>query len=214
MKFSIREKVRPRNAGFTLLELLLAITLLSLITAAITGGIHLGRRTWEAGRASESIDEIEDAARSIRKLLSNTFLVRVVSASAKPTDPAVAVFKGNESNCRFVSLSQGYSNWGGLLLTEIGVQPIETDEDIDVWTNVFRSDSINMPREAMRRTSLLRGVQNFRFSYFGSLASGQPPVWSAVWPEQAGLPLLVSFTLVARRQGKLFETSATVAIPQ
>ncbi len=37
--------------GFTLLELLIAITLLAAITAILTTGFHLSLRSWEAGRA-------------------------------------------------------------------------------------------------------------------------------------------------------------------
>jgi general secretion pathway protein J len=206
--------VNAYRNGFTLLELLLSILLLSMLVAAISGGIHLGKRSWEAGRAGETIDEVEQAAGAIRTLLSRTFLVRYRSQNANATDAAAAVFIGNESNCRFAALSQGYSDWGGVLLTEIGIQPSAQNEELSIWTILFRANSVNAARETMRKTSLLDGVQSFRFLYFGVRNPGQPPTWSPTWPEQAVLPLLVSFTIVVKRQNKFIEVSSTVAIKQ
>ena len=37
-----------RNAGFTLVELLVAITLLALVSAALFGGLRFGARAWES----------------------------------------------------------------------------------------------------------------------------------------------------------------------
>ena len=38
----------PAEQGFTLLEILVAITLLGLLMAALFGGVRLGVRAWEA----------------------------------------------------------------------------------------------------------------------------------------------------------------------
>ena len=41
---------RLRQGGFTLLELLIAITLLGLILVLLFGGLRLGMRSWDAGQ--------------------------------------------------------------------------------------------------------------------------------------------------------------------
>ena len=51
--------------GFTLLELLLAISLMAMITSSIMGGVHLGRRAWETSRASDSSNENDPCLRVI-----------------------------------------------------------------------------------------------------------------------------------------------------
>ena len=43
--------VSSRSAGFTLLELIIAIALVGLVAVALAGGIRLGARVWEAGDA-------------------------------------------------------------------------------------------------------------------------------------------------------------------
>ena len=76
--------------GFTLLELLVAITLLGLLMAALLGGLRLGARVWETGEdrldASARIQVVQDF---LRQRLAEA---RGSEASASPaieTDPVV-----------------------------------------------------------------------------------------------------------------------------
>ena len=48
---SRRHELRAAERGFTLLELLVAITLLGLLMAALFGGLRLGTRVWETADA-------------------------------------------------------------------------------------------------------------------------------------------------------------------
>ncbi|HNT58060.1 MAG TPA: prepilin-type N-terminal cleavage/methylation domain-containing protein, partial [Syntrophales bacterium] len=42
----------PGNRGFTLLELLISLTLLSVIAVLVFGALRLGVRAWEKGEAT------------------------------------------------------------------------------------------------------------------------------------------------------------------
>ncbi len=44
-------RIDSRQRGFTLLEILVAVTLLGLLMAALFGGVRLGVRAWEASGA-------------------------------------------------------------------------------------------------------------------------------------------------------------------
>ena len=54
--------------GFSILELIVTMTLLSIIVVTISGGIHFGQRVWEADKSSEFIDEIETTLSTLKIL--------------------------------------------------------------------------------------------------------------------------------------------------
>ncbi len=202
---------RPRN-GFTLLELLLAISLMSMITGSILGGISLGRRTWETTRASEALDEVENALRSATSLIARSVSLVVMTQNAETT---AAQFQGTPEACRFISLSEGGAQWGGLLLTEIGGDASGGGPELAVWTQAFRpAPGFAVNRDVMRKTVILKGVASFELSYFGVLEQGKPPVWTPNWIKRANLPKLIRVKIGANRFGSVIEASATVAIRQ
>jgi len=210
-------RLRARN-GFTLLELLLAISLLSLITSSILGGIHMGRRTWEATRASEALDEVENALRSVTMLFAHGYPMVMASQSLEGTLNAgqtPSPFAGTPDACRFIFLSEGGAQYGGLLLTEIGGDKTPEGPELAVWTEVFRTQpGFTLDRESMRKTVILKDVASFELSYFGFPEQGKPGVWLPNWSNRATLPKLVTVKIGANRLGRVIEASATVAIRQ
>jgi general secretion pathway protein J len=203
---------RSRN-GFTLLELLLAISLLALITASIMGGIHLGRRSWEASRASEALDEVESAARAVSRIVGKSFVVQPETPLGSSEQPAI--FMGAARGCRFVMLSECGAQWGGLILTEIGIDSGPGGDRLAVWTKLYRpQEGLSPARESMRKTVVLDGLEGLEFAYFGAAQQGQAPAWSASFRSATTPPALVSVKIAARRLGRIVETASTVALRQ
>ncbi len=205
--------------GFTLLEMLLAISLIALITGSIMGGLHLGRRAWETTRASEALDEVENAARGVTGLIGRSYLFSTEQQQSGPTPPPgqqqqqLRMFQGAPEACRFVMLSEGGAQWGGLILTEIGGEPGNESVELAVWTRVFRlQEGFGPSRGDMRKTVLLRNIASFELAYFGSPEEGRPPVWSAAWTNPKRMPTLVSVKIAANRLGRVIQAAATVAI--
>ncbi len=202
---------RAPRSGFTLLEMLLAITLLSMIVTAILGGLHLGRRAWESGKTYETVSEIEEAARAINGQLARAASIRMPPQANGGQSVA---FRGSSDRCRFLALSEGGAQWGGLILTEIA-GPQGAHEDVALWTSVFRpSPGLEAPRELMRRVSVLRNAAYFRLSYFGEVENGRPPAWTDQWIDHSDLPLLVGVRLAGESSGRTVDVSFVVALPQ
>jgi len=198
------------RAGFTLLELLLSLAILSLITGSIVGGLHLGKRAFETGKAYEEVNEVEEAARALASQLASASAVYVTS----PDKMQVVGFLGQPDGCRFLALSQGEAQWGGLVLTEIGGDETRADE-IEVWTRAYRpSEGFSIARAVMSKTPILRNTAYFKLSYFGVIEKDHPPVWTDTWGFRDVSPLLVAATVGARRSGHVVDVSFTVALPQ
>jgi general secretion pathway protein J len=195
--------------GFTLLELLLAVSLLALIVSTIMGGVGIGRRAWETSHASEALDEVESAARGVASLLARSFAPG--GSEARTISAPQVIFQGTREGCRFVALSEGGAQWGGLLLVEIGGDGTE----LAVWTGVYRSPEAARPgRAGMRKTVLLKGVASFELTFFGRSRDAKGLGWSPAWSEAENLPQLVSIRIGAYRLGRVIEAATTVALPQ
>jgi general secretion pathway protein J len=200
--------------GFTLLELLLAISLLALITASIMGGVHLGRRSWETTRASDALDEVENALRATAGLVAKSFAVIPDQTQFNGAEQP-SIFIGSPQSCRFVWLSEGGAQWGGLILTEIGVENGPGGGELAVWTKVYRpKEGLAPARASMKKTVILTGVAGLEFSYFGAQARDRPPAWNGGWSGAGKLPALVSIKIGARRLGRVMDVATTVATRQ
>jgi general secretion pathway protein J len=201
---------RSPRSGFTLLEMLLAITLLSLIVSSILGGLHLGRRAWEAGKTYETVSEIEESARAINGEISRALSIRIPRAN----NEQIVAFLGLPDSCRFLALSEGGAQWGGLILTEIGLSQ-EANDEVALWSRVFRpAEDFEQSRETLRRVSLLRDAVYFRLSYFGQIENGRPPIWTDRWIGRMTLPQLVSVRVAGKSSGRTVDVSFVVALRQ
>ncbi len=88
-------------------------------------------------------------------------------------------------------------------------------EDVALWSSVFRpSQGLDLPRDSMRRVSVLREAAYFRLSYFGEVEKGRPPVWTDQWIDRHDLPLLVAVRLAGESSGRTVDVSFVVALRQ
>ncbi|MGZ8995206.1 MAG: prepilin-type N-terminal cleavage/methylation domain-containing protein [Rhodospirillales bacterium] len=62
---------RSSEAGFTLLELLAALTVLAVLMAMMFGGLRFGARVWESGdEGLRGLSELQTAAGFIRRQIA------------------------------------------------------------------------------------------------------------------------------------------------
>jgi general secretion pathway protein J len=203
------------QAGFTLVELLVALALVSLITVAIMGGIDITRRVWQTGPEREVRAEIEAAADTLRTLLAQT-----VPAVAPGEDGmARLVFQGSPHDLAAVTLSDGRSRVGGMALTRIA---FATQADgratptgqILISSTVFRAATAfeGMPADAAT-SALFHNVVSFDLAYFGVATPGKPPEWQNQWLGKDHLPKLVTMRIILRTASEPISLSIPVRIP-
>lgn len=181
-----------RQSGFTLLELLISITLLGLILVLLFGGLRLGVRSWDA--AQLQVDGI-NAVRSVE-----SFLRREIT-SAHPyrwkREPGQRLaFLGERNKISFVAPMPTRIGGGGL--NAISFELEQADQHMRlVWrvlpvTRQMQDFSQLAQAPAMVLAAFdLDGVQDIRLGYFGSDAAGTPPRWLDRWENSLSLPLLI-----------------------
>ncbi len=181
------------QSGFTLLELLLAVTLLALIAVMLAGGLRLGARVWESG---------EERAQALARLeLVQGFLRRQVSG-ARPlimgriaSQPRYA-FEGEPERLRLAVLAPPQLGAGGFYLVTIERLPAksganEGDELRLDWRLYHpEMEDIGASDEGTERV-LLEGIERVKFSYFGALRRDTERRWRERWEDQRALPELV-----------------------
>jgi general secretion pathway protein J len=185
---------RAAEHGFTLLELLAAITLLGLLMAVLFGGLRLGQRVWETADArldaSARIQIVQDF---VRQRFSETLPLDVI-----PPEPAEAgafepLFLGRTEAVRFAGQLPETLGSGiylmELTLAESG-QTAGARNLVLRWRPVEPYDQSADDVQPEERV-LIENIEALEISYFGSNAPEQPPDWRQAWEGQPELPRLI-----------------------
>lgn len=178
------------QAGFTLLELLVALALVALISVVLTGGIHFGARVWEASRIqTESASEILAIRRFVRERL---LAARPVRAIGDDKGEGTASLSGNSAALRLVTLMPAYAARGGLYHFELAATAGDGRTALTAkWWPYGGAEA--GPGSGQRR--LLDGIEDFRISYFGAPGSSDAMAWYDDWRDLGALPRLISIKI-------------------
>ena len=192
---------RPNtSAGFTLLELIISLTIIAVIAMMVQNGFKLSVGAWEKGESA-----IEDQQRYryvlelIQQQLSSSLLH--TSMGRVKTDPDV-VFRGDEASLEFVSrMSLLPGDSSGMIRVRYRVEVKDDGQSVLFAENRLvdrlRDSSQDEPRGEDWHP-LLSNIHDFAFEYL----AGPPPegplddtsFWESSWGEsgqQKGLPLAV-----------------------
>lgn len=197
-----------------MIELLVAITLMSLLTVALFAGLRFGARA--AGAASTQLD------RSGQLATAQGFLLAALQGAqsapqVRAPDPRYRAFDGGPDHMDFMVVPPAYLAIGGLQRLHVGLEPEPNGTSLALhWQTITGSTAV-IPRRSVRSSRLIDGVSSASFSYFGVRPPADTSQWHAEWHDASALPRLVRLSLVladgsrlpeivvAPRQAGLFE---------
>lgn len=182
---------QPSSAGFTLLEVLIAISLVALIMLVLFSSLRTGAKTWEAGeRQAEEITDMRVVLDFLRRQLRQAQVVH----HSKDGEIRV-VFAGEERSIRFVTPIMPHLQQGGLRMIEISAEEPSTSgkaSSLKVRLAPYRPDQAQeMPEDAAER-ELLSDVTELEYRFFGVLEDEDEPAWHAEWKDAPAMPEMVS----------------------
>lgn len=173
---------QSKEAGFTLVELLVSLILLAVMTMLLVEGLQFALQPMRRQIAhSEEMSTLPVVYRLLRTHL----------ADARPIAPidgeldAVA-FDGREDRLDFVSAAPQASAEGGLYLFRLDVESGQLHLHWHPFDGLLRADD-RVADDAV----LLDGVRRVEMAYYGQRVSDTRLAWRSEWRQVAYLPLLV-----------------------
>lgn len=181
---------REDQAGFTVVELLVALALTAAIASFIIGGFHLVRRASAITYYHARTEEFDAAATQLRRMLATTMPVTAIDEADRI---ARLLFEGHTDAVTFVTLSEPTAFQGGLMRVRLSWQdrpPLPGHlASLVLHMAVFRSN----PRLVFESEPvvLFRDVVGFSLRYFGAPGLDEQPNWHSEWVGHDRIPLAV-----------------------
>jgi len=188
--------MRARH-GFTLLEMLVGLTLLGVLLILIYSALNIGLRAWDTGdqRAGEASHQ-RIVQSFLRRELGQVFPIRWRGIAESKI-----AFEGAKGEIKFVtalnlgaSIKEGGLQWAHLYVAD----------DPEEGADGKRRQSLFLKREvfdlqakdwggldAAKPTRLIAGVKEIEISYFGSENDNIDPKWTNKWDFPLRVPTLI-----------------------
>ncbi|MCV3243112.1 general secretion pathway protein GspJ [Mesorhizobium sp. ZC-5] len=186
-----------RDAGFTLIDMLVALILLAVMSGlmvAFIGQFRTMKRIQTDLSAQMELDALAGYLEtSIGNAMPLTFVEDYVEQRIS--------FKGDASELRFVTIARQGTLSFGLRETRISLQGGEPLKTL-VQDFVPRRVDETARTAATGSVDLAGNLSALKFQYLSYDMATHSPLWSETWNNRAGLPAAVRITLVAERNGK------------
>jgi general secretion pathway protein J len=175
-----------RVAGFTLLELIISITLVAIIVLIISVAANLGYRSFNSG---------EKKMNAVERLRSSLTIIDAQIQSGVPLTLEEGgvkqyYFAGEQDSLKF---STNYSIWGGQRGYVIVNYRVDTD---DRGKRTLFASEYKVGMENQKETKLLEGFDEITFDYYKQDATEEEGEWITQWVGEEMMPIRIRINLV------------------
>lgn len=199
--------------GFTLIEVLIAMTLLSIMVTLLFASLKICADSWYKGE--NKIAEVNEVAIVYHFFQQHLAMAKPLLNDAKtPSDfQTPLAFQGKNQSLQFVSAFPASAGKLGLQLFSIDLRKEGDEQLIKVTITPFfaMQEGIDKNKEEV---VLLRHVSDFSVSYFGADDGMDNNMsnasWHDEWLEKVAQPRLVKITI--KREDDLFWPEMLIAL--
>ena len=176
--------MKHRQQGFTLLEIMIVLSLLGVLLTLV-GGALLGanRAVLKAQRYTTSLDEMRAAQQFLRTAISEALPLDVTEDDSQTP----GFFVGAAQRLQFVATLPGVLGGG---IQRFTLQLIGSDLQV-VFAQFESTAQVSVPASRSEPQVLLKHVQALHWSYRGVSPKGQATGWINAWPWTKRLPYAV-----------------------
>jgi general secretion pathway protein J len=189
-----------REAGFTLVELLVALTVLALLVPLVFGGFRFGVRTWTRVDGIDAAGEVEIARAFLRRQIESAYPAFI---AADPSALRVD-FAGRRDRLAFLAPTPAAAGSAGMSRFTLHLAAADNRDGGDkrqrrlvmTWRPEFGDATALHAAGQPPDTILVDGVARLDMAYFGAVSRSEPADWHAEWSGRLRLPSLVRIRLV------------------
>lgn len=192
------------KAGFTILEMLVAVTLVAIMAVALWAVFRISIRSWSRGTESMDANQRHRSILNlVRKQMASAYGLFAIN-DLQPAMPGTLVFSGTENSLQFISLnSLRFQESPGLTLVSY-----EVDQEAGGEYALVEKEARylgRMPAEGVsfdesRVVTIFGNLSSCLFEYFDPGNAESASQWVREWDAQTlgRLPVAVSFTMMSR----------------
>lgn len=199
-----------RQAGFSLVEVLLAVTLLGMILATAVGGLSASQRASASGEALiQETNQLRVVHQFVRRQLSLAQAL-IIEQDEDGEEPPIR-FMGERDHVLFVAPMPGYLSYGGSYVQMFRIEPGRHGQDLVFYfamLNGYESGEI----EWDEGITLIENLRRGQFWFLNEDPETDEPYWQTTWEDPERLPLAVEVELDLERANGLVWPTLTASI--
>jgi general secretion pathway protein J len=187
--------------GFTLLEIMVAMVVLTLIMTASFGALRLGERSWETGlERSGKTETLRTVSGVLERLVS-----QILPMQWQQNNDKFLAFEGDSHQLRFIGPAPSHNGSTGLFEYTLALIPDATNAQLMLYYRLHDPDRSDFAEQGSDRqqVKLVDELRSVLISYYGA-PQDKPNVregWHERWSKEAeNYPRLIRIQLAAGNQ--------------
>ena len=186
--------IKKHQNGFTLIEITVALVLLSITMLLLFGSLYTSNKYWQIGESKiERNDETRLVSQFIRKHLSQITPILWVNQDKKKL-----LFVGKQNELSFTSSLPSHRGGGGIHSLTLKVLDINENKQLGMSYSLLTPDTVPFEQRNEKFVSVINNIDSIDLSYFGKEKTGENSRWYDTWENNDFLPQLVRIKINAK----------------
>jgi general secretion pathway protein J len=179
--------------GFTLIEVIVSMTILSLILVLLFSTLFTANQNWQLTKRNiTQNDDIRLISNFIRRqIIQNIPLLWIDKKEQR------LIFNGKKNELNFTSTLPAHRGGGGIQILSLRVNRTDDAHHLDLYYRYANPDKSPFDEWSdEKHTTLLDNIKNIELSYYGQEKINEDSVWRDEWQNKEVLPTLINLKII------------------